>query len=374
MAIGKPRGKSGARPVFVYDPRVGKKVYVGSRVKLRGPGGAEELERDKQQEFAGTPRTDNKLTIRAYAPEWLDLHHGDRTRRPAASTRLNNEINLRPFLDAFGDRLLDGGITRREALAWARKHPHNAKVVSALFNDAVDDEVAAGNPFANRRQEQARGRKDIRPITEAEVDKLAEIARGMWGADGYGLTVAAWITFGAWVGSRPGETFGVTINDLDFATSEATIRRVKKRGSVYPTDVVVFPVAAQTAIRAISDLEQTGPIFRTITGRPITKGAHRYIWDPIRKAFERELTAQRRDELLDGRPDLDFYELRHFCGSVMADRGLSEHDIAHQLGNSPKVCRDTYIHAYRDRTNDRVRLALDGATVVGIDSRRKGAS
>jgi hypothetical protein len=40
MAIGKPRGKNAMRPVYVCDPRVGRKVYVGSRAKLRGPGGA----------------------------------------------------------------------------------------------------------------------------------------------------------------------------------------------------------------------------------------------------------------------------------------------------------------------------------------------
>ena len=56
---------------------------------------------------------------------------------------------------------------------------------------------------------------------------------------------------------------------------------------------------------------------------------------------------------------------------MMGDRGLSEHDIAHQLGNSVEVCRETYVHAYRDRTNDRVRAALDGATVTSIEAVRE---
>jgi hypothetical protein len=80
-----------------------------------------------------------------------------------------------------------------------------------MYNDALDDEVCKGNPFANRRQEQARGRKDIKPITEDEVSELAQIGLEMWGA--YGTVVAGWITFGAWVGCRPGETFGVTAQD-----------------------------------------------------------------------------------------------------------------------------------------------------------------
>lgn len=370
MAIGKPRGKNGMRPVYVYSPAAGRKVYVGSRKNLRGEGGAQELERQKQAEFAGRPATPDALTVETYAAEWVDLHHGTGTRRPSKTTRLVNEQNLRAFLAAYGTRNLDGGISRREALAWAKKHPHNAKVVSAMFNDAVDDEVSKGNPFANRRHQQPRGRKDISPVTEAEVDLLAAIARDMWGSDTYGLVASGIILFGAWVGCRPGETFGVELADMDFRRGQVVIRRVKKRGNTYPADTVVLPAKAQHAVQAIPNLPSVGPVFRTITGRPISKGSHRYAWDPVRKAFEQQLTAERRLELLGGRDDLDFYELRHFAGSVMADRGLSEYDIAHQLGNSPQVCRETYIHAYRDRTNDRVRVALDGADIRSLDDVR----
>jgi hypothetical protein len=56
----------------------------------------------------------------------------------------------------------------------------------------------------------------------------------------------------------------------------------------------------------------------------------------------------------------------------MADRGLSEFDIAHQLGNSPEVCRETYIHTHRDRANDRVALALAaGVADLGAARRRR---
>jgi hypothetical protein len=43
-------------------------VYVGSRASCAGPVGAEELERDKDQEFAGTERTDGKLTLAPTPP------------------------------------------------------------------------------------------------------------------------------------------------------------------------------------------------------------------------------------------------------------------------------------------------------------------
>jgi hypothetical protein len=60
-------------------------------------------------------------------------------------------------------------------------HPHNAKAVAALLNDAIDDEACTANPFRNRRQEQPRGRQDIYPLTEEEVDRLADCALRHWG-------------------------------------------------------------------------------------------------------------------------------------------------------------------------------------------------
>lgn len=364
MAIGKPRGKKGTRPVYVYDPRVGRKRYVGSRRLERD---AKQLFRDKSDEFAalsGRPR--RARSVREYALRWLDVKHGEGTRRPSATTRQVNDGLLRPFLREFGDRRLDGGISRAEALDWALRHPTNAKAVSAMFNDAVDDMLAAANPFANRRQPESRGRRDIDPITEEEVERLGELALRIWGERTYGLVVRGWVLFSAWVGTRPGETFSREWRHLDFDQGLVTVERIKGRKQV---DTVVLPDRAAAAVLAMP-VRREGLVFRSIRGKPITKGSSRYGWDPVRKAFMAELSAERRRELLAGREDLDIYELRHFCGSIMADRGLTEFDIAHQLGNSPEVCRETYIHTYVDRANDRVKMALND-TIASLDAHRK---
>jgi integrase len=299
--------------VFVWHPAHGRKLYVGVRKTLRGEGGALELQREKTEEFAkaqSQPRA--KLTMRAYATEWLDVHHGPNTRRRAETTRTQNAINLRAFLEDFGDLPLDASIARRTALAWARKHPNNAKTVSAMLNDAIDDDVCKTNPFANRRQAQSRERKHISPFTEEEVDRLADIALRHWGKDGYGLTARAWVLFAAWVGCRPGETFGVTKADLRFGTGEVVIRRVKRRGGEYPTDMVVLPEIVQRAISAMPFVEPAGPIFLSVTGRRMLKGALAWHWNPVRAAFrEHEKTSEQRwAQILDNQRNLDFY----FCG------------------------------------------------------------
>lgn len=354
MAIGQPRGKEGMRPVYVYNPAVGKKVYVGSRKKLRGEGGAEELFRDKTAEFARARDGEaNGTTIAAWAAEWLTEHHGPGTSRPETGTHTTNEGNLRPFLAEFGHLPLKGGIKRRAALAWSRKHPHNAKTVSAMYNDAIDAEAEQDlvNPFANRKQQPRRERRFIKALTTEEVERLGKIALQVWGAEGFGLVMYALIMFGAWVGTRPGETYGVEKANLDFAHGKVTVKRIKKRGGKYPTDTIVLPHVAAAAIRAMPDLPDSGPIFLSIEGSPMGKGNLRYYWDPIRAAFRQTVTDERWAELLDGTEDgqhFDFYVLRHRVASHIVAQGGNEYDVAAQLGNSPEVCRATYIHDFAD--------------------------
>lgn len=350
--IGKKRGN--LYPVYVYDPGKQRKVYVGGREKLRD---AQDLERDKQTEFARHSRRTAGRTCGDYALRWLEEKHGEGTRRPADGTLRHNRGMLKPFLAEFTDRLIDGGIPRDEALDWSRDKIPNAKVVAAMFSDAIDERWCWANPFANRRDEEARGRRDICAITEDELDVLRGVAFEEYGP--YGPTCRAWVSFSAWVGTRPAETFSRTWDHVDLKTGELVVTRAKKRGAgETQRQRIVLPDNAVRDLLAMNTLRR-GPLFLTSRGVPLNKGSWNYYWRTVRAAFEKSLTPARREELLEGRDNMDLYELRHFCGSVLADRGASDQDIAHQLGNSPEVCRKTYIHTYRDRANARNRAAFD---------------
>jgi integrase len=393
MAIGRPRGKTGTRPVYVYHPLERRKVYVGSRVKLRGKGGAEELQRQKAEEFAKAaadhaagvehapvPAVGDGYTVRSWSEEWLGEHHGKGTNRPERSTLTVNRANLKPFLAEFGDLPLkgEGALGRKAALAFAKKHPQSAKTASAMLNDAIDLEICDKNSLANRRQPERRERRFIKALTEQEVDRLAQIALDEWGRDGYGLVARAWVLHGAWVGTRPGETFAAERKHMNFADEEIAVTRIKKRGGVYPTDTIVLPRVVIDAIEAMPDIPSKGPIYRTVRGTPFDKGSLRYYWDPIRARFRQTVTDERWAELLDGTEDgqhFDFYVLRHRVGSHIVAMGGNEYDASHQLGNSPEVCRRTYIHQDSDHRNERNRGFLVPSKVVDLEARRerKGA-
>jgi integrase len=367
--IGKPRGKSKTYPVYVYDPALKRKVYVGSCPKVGSRSGdpltdAKALEALKEREFqqhGGRGRVSG--TWSAYAKRWLDVKHGPGTRRASAATKAHNDGALKPFLETYGPRRLSDLIPRDEALDWAHGHRWQARVVSAMFADAMDEGKILVNPFANRQMEQPRGRKDIEPITEEELEQLATIAFEHWGPGEYGPTCRAWILMAGWVGCRPGEMWALEAEDLDLPGGMVRFGRIKGFRQV---EWVILPDEAKAALLQMG-IPLRGPVFTTSTGKALSKGGSRYYWDPVRTAFTAKLPPRRRAELLNGRPNLDLYELRHFCASMLAARGATSRQIAQQLGNSPEVCEETYIHGYKNRINEELR-ALYGMNVRHLQS------
>lgn len=359
---------------YAYDPALKRKRYAGTADRKRD---AVDLAHAKATEwresFEGHEQAERAATgtLRSYVAEWLEVHHGRETRRPAPITRTQNEQKIAAFLAEFGDLPLNGGVSRQDALKWAKRHKYRARAVSAMYNDAIDDGAADANPFANRRVKHTSERRHIAALTEAEVDRLTDVALKEWGPDGYGLTARAWVLFGAWVGTRPGETFTTLWEHLDFDAGTVLVKR--KKGLKQWTEVVL-PAKAADAIRAIPDQAARGLVFRTVTGQPIAKGALAWYWHPVRAAFRSTVTAERWDELLGGQKHFDFYLLRHHCGSQIVAAGGNEFDVAAQLGNTPQVCRRTYIHSYREEQLDRNRGFLDSrgdrGSVVPMKQRR----
>jgi integrase len=352
--------------VSVYSPAVRRKVYVGTFAK-RGTatelGTARHAEVEAEREFHEQGRV-YAGTVASWAQRWLVDYP-----RPEVTTNRHNEANLRLFLAEFGERRLDR-ITKAEAKRVVEQRLHVAKTASAMFNDAIRylEGYRAGNPFEKLITE-GRGRQDITPLTEDEVRRLGAIAVESYGLL-FGATFRAVILFAAWTGCRPGELAGMRWDDLDLEAGTVLVERQRRPDGLARTKTKrsrepVVPAEALDAVQstAIRDDEW---LFVTPNGRPFSKGSWGYYWRPVRDAFTRELDRShwlpRRLEL-DLADKLDFYELRHFCGSLLADRGCSARDIAEQLGNSERVCEQVYIHPYRDRVRARVRAAFEQAPV-----------
>jgi hypothetical protein len=316
---------NGTFQIYAYDPAKGRKVYVRPKdFGVETPTNqrqARDLEREAilfyKRQSKGQSTNARGLTIREYVDEWLEVHHGEGTRRPSLNTFKQNKWAMRSFLEKFGDRAVDGGIQRREALRWAKENQSRAYVVAAMFNDAFDDEECKANPFRNRRNPEPRGRRDIAP--------------------------------------------------LNFEQGLVTITRIKGRRQ---TEQVVFPKRAQDAILEMP-APHTGRLFSTVRGSRVEKGSSSYYFNPVRGVFLAGLKPDRRAELEAEKGALDLYSLRHHAASQIVANGGDEYDCAFQLGNTPEECRRSYIHDYKTRRLDTIRQALDGASVRSLDAARK---
>lgn len=293
--------------VKIYDRHARKHRWVGT-FETRAQARKAEAEAiiDGQAETA---------TVAWYAGRWLEQHP-----RPKRATNLHYADAIAPFVREYGQRQL-GSFSRVQAREWALEHRGQHQTVRTMFSDAMRDGLIRDNPFTGLRLTQSRGRKDLDVLTVDDVTRLAGIAREL-----YGPNFAAFVVTAAYCGLRPGELYALTFDHIDWPAQEVRVAAqysTRARETTSPKNnnqriVPLFPEAAE-ALRELP--RDPGPIFRTLTGKPLNGRALHYYWNPIRVAF--------------GRPSMTTYELRHFFASHMLNTlGHEAEDIAIVLGHT----------------------------------------
>jgi integrase len=332
-------------------------------------------------------------TVAGWADRWLTVFP-----RLKESTNIHNEERIRTFVKDFGDLPLsaldrehlrlwvlgaEDGVDGRLAGAakgWSgstvlpdgrvkvKSHIGSAKEVRAMLNDAKKVNLIEANPIDDLRIARGRGRSDIEVLTIAELDKLCEIAERQHGE--FGPFFSAMIRFAAWSGMRPGELYMLAFaaNDeyprvnvidrsarvihCDWAWNSKT-SRIERPKYESIRKIILLP-EAERALAGMS-WPPSGPILRTQRGGHFTSRNHHYYWNPVRNAFAETLPAshwlrQRLDEKGQA-GDLDFYELRHFFGTRLAQppgdiRPATPYEIAQQMGHKDggQLAMTRYLH------------------------------
>lgn len=260
-----------------------------------------------------------------------------------------------------------GGVVKGEGSVTVPAHRSSLKEVRAMFNDAVKIELVDVNPFDNMGLATGRGRRDIQVLTTPELEQLLAIARKSHGT--YGVHMAAMIEAAAWSGLRPGELFLLSfenhgkVNFVDFRAGEILVEwqsnsktgKVSRPKNSSARPVVLLP-QAERALRSLPQRPvERGPMFLTKHGRPYTQRTHHYYWDPVRKAFAAQMKPEhwlpRRIAEKGEAGNLDFYELRHFFGTALANppvgvRPATPYEIALQMGHKDggELAMRVYIH------------------------------
>lgn len=343
--------------VEFWDPVAKRKVFVNAtRFGLAAPRTktqaqqlekiarkALEAERAEAYRLAAEEGVNTTRTVREYSKVWLALHP-----RPQVTTIKHHTQALKAVVAEFGDRKLTS-ITRLEALEFAHAHRHSAITASAMFTDAITDELAARNPFKALGLPQAKGRKNITALTEQEVGQLADCARAELGL--FGEVFAAMILTAAYTGVRQGELFGLRHENVDLKNNRLKVEwQLRQDGLARPKNglarTIVLPDQAAAAITAVYPYAGERFLFVTPQSKPFSKTSFRYHWDPVRRKA--------------GRPQLAWHELRHAAATIMLERGLDVSDVAMQLGHTDggKLVMDLYGHPRVELARERVEQAF----------------
>lgn len=181
------------------------------------------------------------------------------------------------------------------------------------------------NPFRGLGVERGRGRRDLPSewLTAKDVDRLAQCAREVHAASGYGDTLAGLLVFDAYTGLRPGELYALRHDDLGAETLE--VKRAADshtRSVTLPktgSRVVVYPAKAREAVELAPRLSGIELVFPSPCGGQLWASSFAWTWNPVRAAF--------------GRPTMALHELRHFCATYLLELGLAPADVAVQLGH-----------------------------------------
>lgn len=175
----------------------------------------------------------------------------------------------------------------------------------------------------------------------------------------YGPTFRAIILFAGYVGLRPGELFALERSDI--RGDEVVIRQsLDGTGKLkLPKNnrerIVILPPPARAALSDVVARLDVPWLFVSKRGRQLRETSLTYYWHPVRAAF--------------GKPEMDFYELRHFCATHLLELGLSPADVAVQLGHTDggSLVMSTYGHPSEDAARDRLKRAF-GTNVASLRS------
>ncbi|HUG84386.1 MAG TPA: site-specific integrase [Euzebya sp.] len=299
-----------------------------------------------------------KVTLRAFAEEWLARQTFEESTRESTESRLNAHI-----LPGLGD-LEVRSIRPSTIQAWLRGRqaacaPRYVRVMlanlSSILSAAVEDGLIARNPCASSSvRSPAHVRERVIPWTGRQVAAVIDAHPAPY----QGLPVLA-----AGCGLRQGECFGLSVEDVDFLGRTLHVRQQvkivrsqlvlappkgRKVREVPLPDVVAEALAER--IRVYPPAED-GLIFTSREHKPINRNYYNpNIWKPAL------VTAGVEPTRVNG-----MHALRHYFASVLLDAGETVRALAEYLGHAdPGFTLRTYTHLM-PASEDRTRRAVDDA-------------
>lgn len=303
-------------------------------------------------------------TIADYAKLWV-------LAGPSPETVTRRRNGIRPIVEDFGDRPIDGGVTDPEARSWAPRHPGNVRYAKGLFAAAVEDGLTSRDPF--RRCKQVRSNRAVVVPSVAELRRAVDAAGEL---EVYGREFRAAILLACGTGLRVAELCKLEARDV-VEVPDLRVQVRDGKGGVHRQALVLEPFGGDLVAEALRGMlrrrspyvaEATMPRVGRIWLRPPARGASpkdspyldRYevkrLW-----AGDGRGRAGLRDAV--GLGSCRWHDLRHFHATWLLDRGCTAEDVAVQLFGhpDPTLVIRTYGHPNAELARERMRRRAEGS-------------
>jgi integrase len=281
-------------------------------------------------------------TFSGYAESWLS------TRELRGRTRAHYRALLdKRLIPAFGELKVSEitpALVREWYASMATTKPtiraHAYGLLRTILGTAVDDEIIDANPCRIRGGGTAKRKREIRPLSVAELAALVERMPERYRL----MTLLA-----AWCGLRFGELTELRRKDVDTTNGVLRVRRAVTWHK--STGFVVGDPKTDAGRRDVSVPPHLLPMLREhVRGLPI--GPDALLFASQRNGHLQASTVFkvfRTARASIGRTDLRWHDLRHTGAVLAAATGATLAELMHRLGHSSPAMAMRYQHVAEDR-------------------------
>lgn len=286
------------------------------------------------------------VTVREYAARWMELRDLTPKTRALYTRLLDSRI-----LPGLGDETLKG-VTPARVRAWwidlgkKQKTPTSNtqayQLLKAIYNTALEDKAAAENPCQIKTAGKPPKPRDVKPLTPAELDKVAESA-----PEAYRVAVPV----AAWCGLRFGELIELRRKDVHDADG-LMVLKIRRAATRVDNRLEVGRPKTDAGIRDVTVPPHVAERLREHMRKNTGRGPESFVFTTTRgqrlstTAFTKAVKAGFATV---GKGDMRVHDLRHVGATLAAQAGATTKELMSRLGHTTPGMAMRYQIAAQER-------------------------
>lgn len=271
------------------------------------------------------------VTLREYADRWMEQRDVTPKTRSLYTRLLNTRI-----LPELGDEILRA-VTPARVRAWwvdlgkrlttPTSNTQAYQLLKAIYNTAVEDKAASENPCQIKTAGKPPKARDVKPLTPAELVKVAAAA-----PDSYRAAVPIL----AWCGLRFGELIELRRKDIHDDGRHVTLK-VRRAATRVDNKLVVGPPKTDAGVRDVTVPPHVAEQLREHMKKHTGRGPESFLFTTTRgqrlstTAFTKAVKKGFADV---GKSDMRVHDLRHVGATLAAQAGATTKELMSRLGHT----------------------------------------